>query len=440
MDSTIGYRLTSYGCKVNTYDSGLLQNRLSQSGFVSRDNGQVPVHILNTCAVTAEATKEALRKIRKIKRENPRSLVVITGCAAQVDTDKFSEETGADLVVANSHKGDLEKLIRERLQNKQQNRVFKNNIFKKTDLEPGGGVEKGHTRSFLKIQDGCNSFCTFCIIPFARGKSRSVPIAELVRRARELSAQGYRELVLTGVHIGDYQDGERKLEDLVEALLSQTSVPRLRLSSLEPVELSDRLLGLFTEPRLCSHFHMSIQSANTRVLGLMKRKYGQREVVDSLCRIREALPEAFIGMDVIAGFPGESREEFNDTCKALESAPWSRIHVFPYSPRGGTYAMKLPGHWPRMEITERAAKLREISQERYAVEAAKQVGKVYPTMVLNKKSSLDHHGVTRNYWPMEFYSTKVKPGEEVWVEVTGYDRANWQKGYGSLVGRRLSKT
>ena len=210
------YQIHTFGCKVNTYDSGLIQKNLLQNPVQLRAG--VKVHVLNTCAVTAEATKEATKLIRRIKAKEPFATIVVTGCAAQVDTDFFSNLPGADLIVANSHKGLLPEIIDQFFKGEIKDKVFKSNIFRKEDLEMGGGEEASHTRSFLKIQDGCNSFCTYCIIPYARGKSRSISIQDLTERIQGLSAQGIQEVVLTGVHIGDYEDNGKVLEDLIEAL------------------------------------------------------------------------------------------------------------------------------------------------------------------------------------------------------------------------------
>ncbi|MCB0412408.1 MAG: MiaB/RimO family radical SAM methylthiotransferase, partial [Bdellovibrionales bacterium] len=329
MDSLVNqnptFSIETFGCKVNSYDTGLLQKRLQSRGW-SWSKTEPNIHVLNTCAVTGEATKEALRRIRKIKARHPEALVVVTGCAAQVDTDQLSNLSAADLIIANSHKGRLEEIV-DRYYKGDRQRVFKSNIFKKEELEAGGGVRLHHTRSFLKIQDGCDSFCTYCVIPFARGKSRSLSIKNLVQRVQALYQQGVREVVLTGVHIGDYEDVNLKLEDLIETLLKKTFMPRFRLSSLEPVELSDRLLELYQDPRMCPHFHMSIQSAQTKVLKDIKRNYGAQEVEESLEKIALRLPRAFVGMDVIVGFPGESEAEFQETHDRLASLPWTRIHV-----------------------------------------------------------------------------------------------------------------
>ena len=392
----IAVKIHTYGCKVNTYDSGLLQSRLQQNGFVSVQ-AQPHVHILNTCAVTKEATLEAVKMARRLKREDPSALVVVTGCAAQVDTDEFTHVPGVDLVVANSHKGQIDSLIRQFYRGALTERIYKSNIFKKEDLEPGGGQELAHTRAFLKIQDGCDSFCTFCVIPFARGKSRSLTIRQIVDRVLQLEAAAVKEVVFTGVHIGDYRDGEQTLEDLLTAVLEKTRVPRLRLSSLEPVEVTPRLLALYTSSeRLCRHFHMSIQSANTKVLRDMKRQYTAQDVESALNLIASDVPGSFVGMDVIAGFPGESDDEFIDSVERLRALPWTRLHVFPYSSRPGTFAARRSDHLPRPVIKRRAEILRQLSAERHAEQAQRQVGHVKQALVLRGGRLL-----SRDFWSIE---------------------------------------
>ncbi len=440
------FQVKTFGCKVNTYDSGLLQKRLASKGFVEsqdllKDQTVSRIHILNTCAVTAEATKEAIREVRRIKSKDPFALVVVTGCAAQVDTDKFADLKAADLVVANSHKGDLENIIRSYYAGTLKERVFKSNIFKKEDLEMGGGEEVSHTRSFLKIQDGCNSFCTFCVIPFARGKSRSIPIDQLVRKVQELESQGVREVVLTGVHIGDYEDEKsgvvnahrsfsnnigvsRGLPILLREILRQTKMPRIRLSSLEPIELTDELIELYSDDRMSKHFHMSIQSAQTKVLRDMKRYYSAEDVERALNTIAERVPGSFVGMDVIAGFPGETQDEFAETYERLASLPWTRLHVFPYSHRPGTVASKREDMCSDNELRARAERLRQLSADRYQSEAMKQIGTVKKVLGLKKGGMLTTQttsGLSRDYWNIYLPSAELVAGEESTVTITGFD-------------------
>lgn len=429
------FQIHTFGCKVNTYDSGLMQKNLVHHGLdiVSKDP---QIHVLNTCAVTAEATKEAIKTVRKIKSKSPFSTVVVTGCAAQVDTGAFQDLPGVDLVVANSHKGLLPSLLDQYFKGTLTEKVYKSNIFRKEDLEMGGGKESHHTRSFLKIQDGCNSFCSYCIIPYARGKSRSIPLFDLVKKINSLCEEDVKEVVLTGVHIGDYEDQNKKLEDLIEAVLAQTKIPRIRLTSLEPVELSERLIHLYQNPRLLPHFHMSIQSANTRVLKDMKRNYGQREVIESLEKINKYVPSAFVGMDVIAGFPTETEECFLDTYQTLANTPWTRLHVFPYSERKGTKAEAMTESVAVPMRAERAQKLRELSLHRYQSQALDQVGKKKTVLVQNKPSK-GGHGLSEDYWNIKIEDAQnLLPNSLVAVEVTGVDHStNWIEA--ALTARQL---
>lgn len=458
MDYQLKYH--TFGCKVNTYDTGLIQKNLNSSklGFeneASKNNSisdsdkslvEIPkVHVLNTCAVTQEATKEAVKLIRKLKKQDPNCKVVVTGCGAQVDTDFFvSNMVDSDLVVANSHKGLLPQIIQQHLAGVSTEKIFKSNIFKKEDLELGGGLEDNHTRSFLKIQDGCNSFCTYCIIPFARGKSRSIPVKDLVLKVNELYQSGIKEVVITGIHIADYEDeseyqgnSEKKyLDDLIEILLKDTLMPRFRISSLEPREITDRLLDMYSDDRLCPHFHLSIQSASDLVLQKMKRRYLQKDVIQILNRIQAKLSDAFIGMDVISGFNFETDLEFEETYKILTESFWTKLHVFPYSERPGTMAMKLEQTVPNSVRHQRATRLRELSLHRYQSVALKQIGKMDKVLIFdpNKKknttsnSSFEEQekenqdpskleipleGLTRKYWNIRLSAKDLNSAKEI---------------------------
>lgn len=419
-ETPLTYKIHTFGCKVNTYDTSLLQSKISA---LKPSEDQVRVHILNSCAVTHEATKEAGRLARTLKKQDQNAMVVLTGCAAQVDKKFFKDNEDIDLIVGNSHKGDLENLILKKLNHEITEKTYQSNIFKKEDLEFGAGLESSRTRAFLKIQDGCNSFCSFCVIPFARGKSRSIEIQKLVGKINEFYEQGLREVILTGVHVGDYEDQGRGLEDLVDAVLADTDMPRFRLTSLEPIELSSRLLQTYENPRMCPHFHMSIQSAQSRVLKDMKRKYDAQDVERSLRHIAESVPGAFVGMDVIVGFPGETTEEFTETYERLASLPWTRIHVFPYSPRPMTRALMMEGNHDRSLILERSKALRELSHLRWESEAQKQVGRVKEVLLLSKRSQGDIQALSRDYWNVLVpeHELKVDPhkyGEELKVKIT----------------------
>lgn len=428
MDSRLNLQYHTFGCKVNTYDTGLIQknlknhaNLLSASPLMVAETVKPAVHILNTCAVTKEATQQAVRLIRKLKAKEPFSTIVVTGCAAQVDTESFMDLPSVDLVVANSHKHELPFILDDFFRKRNTAKTFKSNIFKKEDLGVGGGEEDSHTRSFLKIQDGCNSFCSFCIIPYARGTSRSLKVKTLIDRVLELDSQNVQEVVLAGVHIGDYYDTDQKLglEGLIETILAKTKIQRIRLGSLEPIEVSDRLLDVFQDSRVCSHFHMSIQSAQSEVLKEMKRKYTRQDVESALHKIADKVPNSYVGMDVITGFPTESENDFKETMQSLASTPWTRIHVFPYSERKGTKAAVMETSVPYSVRKQRADEMRTLSNQRLQQQAEKQKGLMKKALVLKKGQTL-----SRDYWNIKL--PNVDPvmlagwtGHEIDVRIVG---------------------
>ena len=376
------FQVHTFGCKVNHHDSSLIRSRLKEAGFQEGDK----IAVLNTCAVTETAGREALRQAKKLKERN--QFVVVTGCGAQIDTALYESSPHIDLIVANSHKKHLPDILKQ----PDKQKVFKSNIFKSEGIYSGEPAkEPDRTRVFLKIQDGCDSFCSFCIIPFARGKSQSLPLKSLVQSIRRLTDSGVREVTLTGVHIGDYSDGENKLEDLVQKILQETSIPRLRLTSLEPVELTEKLLESFQNPRMCPHFHLSVQSASSPVLKAMRRKYGRREVERALSKLENTVPKAFVGMDVIAGFPDEGDRHFEETYKVLKDSRWTRIHVFPYSPRR---KMSRPQN-ERSLILRRAGLLRHLSETRYERELKRQQGTEKQVLLFKTNNQ---KGLSRDYW------------------------------------------
>ena len=491
------YSVKTFGCKVNTYDTALIQKNFNQNGwqalspgldsplpplekkqttspFLPRSgkNGEggvgntaPAVHIVNTCAVTAEAVQSAKRWIRRYQRKRPQDHIVVTGCAAQVETEEFSSLKGVAVVAGNSHKADLaaiaSRAARAPAEGSSRPEVFKSSIFKKADLGAGGGVESDHSRLFLKIQDGCNSFCTFCVIPFARGQSRSLPPEELARSVQQHYDLGVREVVLAGVHIGDYQAPGQKtggLAYLVKYLLKHTRMPRFRLSSLEPVELTDELLSLYSSERLCPHFHLSVQSANTNVLKKMKRQYTSKDVLKCLSKINQRLAEAFVGMDIIAGFGEETQKEFEDTYCKLKDTPWTALHVFPYSPRGLTYSAKRYASHPRFVIKKRAGLLRFMGESRLKEEQKKQIGRVHAVLPLSQKTYAAHHseakktesqkGISRCYWTLQWQNIlpdarlnnsdgkKCLAGYEFLVAAAGVDKTSGCL-KGRLVGQRF---
>ncbi len=414
----------TFGCKLNQYDSSLLKARLQAELAPSKSSPPRPVVVFNTCAVTAEAGREIRREAARLKRKNPEAFLAVTGCGAQVETGLYAQSPWVDLVAGNSHKKDLPLILKNALSAEarqgaakgappERRKIFHSNIFKSSAADSGlPSVDEGRTRSFLKIQDGCDSFCTFCVIPFARGKSRSLPIAHLARAARKLASEGAMEIVLTGVHIGDYSDGERDLADLVQALLKETEIPRIRLSSLEPPDLTERLLDCFCSDRLCPHFHLSLQSLSSPVLKAMKRQYSRKGAERALALIAKRFPRAFAGMDLIAGFPSESEESFQETYQALADSPWTKVHVFPYSPRERTYAARMAG-LSRREILRRASQIRSLSGFRYEQARQAQLGSIKRVLLFKGDS---RKGLSRDYWRISLPPSHKKGERKVLIQ------------------------
>lgn len=423
----IGYQIHTFGCKVNTYDTSLLEKQLD--GLYFRPSSHPDIHIFNTCAVTHEAIKKAQKQIRKYRLQNPNAKIVVTGCGAQADTDQFSQ--GVDLIVANSHKEKLQDYLLQMMKGTLSKSIFKSNIFEKKEMGWGGGLKSERTRAFLKIQDGCNSFCTYCIIPFARGKSRSLDTNLICEKIQEFVVQGIQEVVLTGVHIGDY--GYQKngqvfyLTDLIASILKKTTMPRIRLTSLEPLELSESLMELYQDPRLCPHFHVSVQSVSSNILKRMRRKYTASDVENALLNIDKKVKQAFVGMDVIVGFSGESRRDFNNTYHKLEGLPWNFIHVFPYSQRRGTRASKWPDDVPTYEKKWRSKKLRNLSQRRFLETSQKQIGQKKQVLLLGQKKGSVRKLLSRDYWQCILEKNagfQIEGKQEIDVMITGQSFVN----------------
>lgn len=398
------YILKTLGCKANLYDSQLIEQELQARGWepslasqASQKEQGIDLCIVNSCTVTDEADKQTRKMLTRLSRENPNAVVVVTGCGAEVNPKQFSQLPEVNFVVGNQDKNELVNLISKKSVSAITSDIHKQKIL--GPEKPPTPIQSKHinkwsppsdtfrtpptkltgfaakTRSFLKIQEGCDSFCTYCIIPYGRGPSRSLRPREVIEQIKSLVAQGIQEVILTGTNIGDYGKdwgSAPALGDLLELILTETSLLRLRISSLDPTEITLDIFSLMEKnPRICPHFHVSLQSPHHRILKLMKRKYGFDEVkgcLEKIAQISARFPSStggvFVGMDIITGFPGESEEEFNWTYETLSALPWSRLHVFPYSERMGTPATRLPNPVPRHIRFERSRKLSELSLTR----------------------------------------------------------------------------
>jgi threonylcarbamoyladenosine tRNA methylthiotransferase MtaB len=350
--------VVTFGCKVNQYESQALQERLRGAGYdVVGPDDDAEVYLLNTCTVTETAYAEAARTVRRIHRRRPDAEIAVTGCAADSNRDEFLRMPGVRRVVVHDEKSALPLLLDDpRLDIGD----LKPSIF---DLRISGF--EGHTRAFLKIQDGCDLRCSFCIIPKVRGANVSRPFEEAVEEARRLAAAGYREIVLTGVHVGSFgkdSAGRSLIPDLVERLLAIPGLARVRLSSIEANEVDDRLIDAMAGSggRFCPHYHVPLQSGDAGVLRDMRRRYGPDQFLRTVDRIREKVDEPSFTTDVIIGFPTETDAAFERTLDLCRRVGFSRIHIFPYSPRRGTDASSLPD-LPSGVKKERHARLQALA-------------------------------------------------------------------------------
>jgi threonylcarbamoyladenosine tRNA methylthiotransferase MtaB len=405
--------LGTLGCKVNQCESASFQSCFEEQGLtVSPFNKPADIYVINTCAVTAKAAAQSRQLIRRAQRTNPGAKVVVTGCYAQIDPEKIREiETGPISIVGNANK---HQLLDVALSDKSSGINFNNiALQKKISLLP---VKRfpGRTRAFLKIQDGCNNFCSYCIVPYARGRSRSLDLDKVLDQALEFADQGHREIVVTGIHVGHYGlDFEPRLHlfDLLKELSILTPEVRYRLSSLEPSEINrDILKFIAKDNNFMPHLHIPLQSGSDTILKKMNRRYSIKQFTEKVIYCKEMVPEAAIGVDVVIGFPGETEEDFRQTYDLLNNLPVSYFHVFPYSKRPGTPAAKMKGQVPAKIKDERVAVLRKLDHKKRSAFYKSRIGKVHQVLVESEKAAEGlAKGFTDNYIPVHF---EAKPGHK----------------------------
>lgn len=427
--------ITTLGCKINQIDSAVIRERLEkeQHSFVSFDE-EADFYIINTCTVTDRADWQARQLVRRAKRLSPAARVLVTGCYAQVNPEEVARLPGVDFVLGLNRLDDLARLVNpptgsEKIYVGDARRERRISVLDTQGLP-------GHTRAFLKIQEGCNYSCTYCIIPIARGLSRSVPVEEVLRQVQSLAERGFVEVVLTGIHLGGYgHDLEPKSEltSLLERIVEARLIPRLRLSSLDPREVPDRLLSLLAQSDvLCPHLHVCAQAGEDTILKQMRRNYNTATYRELVTRAREMLPEAALGSDIIVGFPGETEEDFTRSMEFFDSLPLTYFHVFPYSPRTGTVAASLPDQVPAGVRRERAKKMRELGAKRKREFYRRFVGRRVPVLVEQAVDRMAgaYRGYSRNYLPVLFHSEESQINREAEVAIERLD-GGW------LTGRAL---
>jgi len=399
--------IATLGCKVNQYDSAQIEEILKKDNYqIVSDQEAADVYIVNSCTVTAKADQEARHLLRRFQKVNPKATLVLTGCYAQTQAQELSKFPSVHYVVGNTLKTKISELL------KQPPKLYIQNAFHAHELS-NIPIESfpGHTRVFLKIQDGCDDFCTFCIIPYARGKSRSLAPEAVISQIALLVKNGTQEVVLTGVSLGSYGwdlSPKTSLASLVQKIEKETSLLRLRISSLEPEDVNEELLStLENSEKFCPHFHLPLQSGCNFILEKMKRNYTTHYYENLILKITRDFKDVFIGTDVISGFPGETKEHAQESFHFLENLPWSKLHVFPYSARKGTPATKFLGKLSRSEILERSQKLRELSDQRYQSTLDQHIGRSYLSLVEKSTHKDFQKALSRNYLPIYFKSSNA---------------------------------
>ncbi len=410
--------VATLGCKVNQYDSSVVETAARARGWqVVPFDQEADVYVVNTCSVTDRADAESRQLARRARRRNPCARVVLTGCFAQVSPQRAAIPEVDYVVGLNRLEDVLRAASGELLQ-----RIAVDDVRQARRIRTiGGGVVEGHTRAFLKVQEGCNLFCSFCIVPFSRGASRSLPEGEVVEHLLRLEDRGVVEVVLTGVHLGGWGADlrpQRELADLVEAVLAQSTIQRVRLSSIDPPEVTPRLLEIFAaSERLCPHFHIPIQAGHDDVLRRMRRRYSTGFVSELLSSIHERFPHASLGTDVIAGFPGETEEQFDAGLAWFDSLPLHYFHVFPYSPRAGTTAAKMAERLHPSLVRERARRLRRIDTLHRRAFAQRMVGQIVPVLIERPtEDGKGGVGYSRNYVRV-YVEGETTRNREVYVHV-----------------------
>lgn len=426
--------ITTLGCKINQYDSAVIQSRLGEKHSFVPFEQQADCYIINTCTVTDRADWEARQLIRRAKRLSPEAKVLVTGCYAQVNPKEVAQVDGVDFVVGLNRLDDLLRFVDLPVPIIEE-RIAVGDVKRERGVPVlGTRALPGHTRAFLKIQEGCNYSCTYCIIPTARGLSRSVAPDEVLRQIRTLADAGFVEIVLTGIHLGSYgQDLAPKtdLASLLEKIAASRLIARLRLSSLDPREVPGHLLELIADSDvICPHLHICAQGGCDRILKQMRRNYDTAYYRELLFKVRAKLPEAALGSDIIVGFPGETDDEFEQSLEFFASLPLTYFHVFPFSVRRGTPAATLADQVPTAVKKVRAAKMRELGARKKEAFYRRFVGRRVSVLIEAKVDRMArcHRGFSRNYVPVLIGDASDPVNCEVDVQLAAFERdALWGK-------------
>jgi len=408
--------ITTLGCKVNQYESAAMGESLEKQGFrLVPFSEEADFYIINTCTVTARTDYQSRQLIRRAGKRNPQAAIIVTGCYAQTSPDVFTGMPGVTVVAGTLEKDRIAEIIGEIQKNSQLGKTSGpapsvqvgdvGGDIMEWKVRPVSGFP-GHTRAFLKIQDGCNAFCSYCIVPFARGRSRSISEEDVLKRIQALAGNGYREVVLTGIHLGvfgeDRQDGS-SLAGILRHVEKHRIIERLRLSSLEPREITEEVLEIIKSARIvCPHLHIPLQSGDDGVLSSMGRNYDAAFFRDLVAKVCASRPDMTVGMDVMVGFPGEDEKAFENTVALIESLPIAYLHVFPYSRRPGTAAARMGNQVREEDKKRRGQTLRQLGTMKRQAFLGKFIGSTLPVLIERRKDRASGYlkGFSHNYLPV----------------------------------------
>ena len=402
------FNIITLGCKVNSYESNFMKEALVKNGFSFCNlNEKCDILILNTCTVTDTSDKKSLKEVRRLKRENPNAILVVCGCSVQNDKTKY-DDLGINILMGNINKSNIVSIIEKYLDDKTPVEY----VAKTRDL-PFENMEvdiSDHTRAYIKIEDGCDNFCSYCVIPFVRGKKRSKDFSLVLKEVEHLANNGYKEIVLTGIDTGGYESNGKDLTDLIHEMSKINGIERIRQSSIEITQINEKFINeLKNNKKICDHIHIPLQSGSDSILKLMNRKYDLKYFFDKIDMIRSVRPDISITTDVIVGFPGETEEMFLETMETCKKINFSKIHAFPYSERKGTKASIMDGKVPESVKHERVKKLLELSDSLEKSYYDKFKGK-NKNVLIEEVSESGSKGHTSNYL-MVHTNEKLQKGE-----------------------------
>lgn len=425
----------TFGCKVNTYETAAMTEAFKAEGFEPTLIKELAdIYVINSCTVTSESDSKLRQTLRRLRRDKPDSIIVLTGCYPQAFPDEAQKEC-ADIITGTKNRSDAVSLVKEYLENRTKLCSVipygKHDSFEVTSVS----AVEGHTRAFMKIQDGCNSFCTYCIIPYSRGRIRSKPIADILSETKKLAAGGYKEIVLTGINLSFYgAEYGLRLIDAVEAVCGVEGIERVRLGSLEPEIITDDDLDRMAAlPNFCPSFHLSLQSGCDKILKAMNRKYTSAEYAELVKRIRRRFPDCGITADVMTGFPGETEEEHRESMDFVGSIGFSDIHVFPYSPRKGTKAAEMPDQLSGDVKKRRAAEMARVGAESKEKFLQSMVGKEVPVLFEREKSDGIHHGYSPNYTHIKILTKNSEKSLRKLIFYVKIDKMDNECCYGHII-------